>query len=37
MHLLTIMDKIPSVNLNDFLSEDKVLKSKFVSEIGQAF
>ena len=37
MHLLTIMDKIPSVNLNDFLSEDKVLKSNFVSEIGQAF
>ena len=37
MHLLTIMDKIPSVDLNDFLSEDKVLKSKFVSEIGQAF
>jgi len=31
------MDKIPSVDLNDFLSEDKVLKSKFVSEIGQAF
>ena len=29
------MKKIPSVDLNDFLSEDVALKQKFVSEIGE--
>ena len=32
-----IMNKIPSVNLNDFLSNDAELKQKFVSEIGHAY
>ena len=32
-----IMNKIPSVNLNDFLSNDTELKQKFVSEIGHAY
>ena len=31
------MRKIPSVDLNDFLSEDEALKQKFVSEIGDAY
>ena len=31
------MKKIPSVDLNDFLSEDEALKQKFVSEIGDAY
>lgn len=31
------MKKIPSVDLNDFLSEDVALKQKFVSEIGDAY
>lgn len=31
------MNKIPSVNLNDYLSNDAVLKQKFVSEIGHAY
>ena len=31
------MKKIPSVDLNDFLSEDEALKQKFVSEIGEAY
>ena len=31
------MKKIPSVDLNDFLSEDETLKQKFVSEIGEAY
>ena len=31
------MNKIPSVNLNDFLSNDAELKQKFVSEIGHAY
>ena len=32
-----IMNKIPSVNLNDFLSNDAELKQKFASEIGHAY
>ena len=31
------MNKIPSVNLQEFLSEDLQLKQKFVSEIGHAY
>ena len=31
------MKKIPSVNLNHFLSENEALKQKFVSEIGEAY
>ncbi len=31
------MNKIPSVNLNDFLSEDKNVKSNFINEIGNAY
>ena len=31
------MDKIPSVNLDQFMSKDELQKSKFVSEIGKAF
>ena len=31
------MNKIPSVNLNDFLSDDLQKKSLFVSTIGSAF
>ncbi|SFI54206.1 isopenicillin N synthase family dioxygenase [Halpernia frigidisoli] len=31
------MDKIPSVNLQDFLSEDAEKKQKFVDEIGKAY
>lgn len=31
------MNKIPSVNLNDFLSDNQVLKQKFVAEIGHAY
>ncbi|MEX6625635.1 isopenicillin N synthase family dioxygenase [Tenacibaculum salmonis] len=31
------MDKIPSVNLADFLSEDKNRKQKFINEIGDAY
>lgn len=31
------MKKIPSVDLNDFLSENETLKQKFVSEIGNAY
>src|SRR5690606_10301494 len=31
------MQKIPSVNLEDFLSEDENKRQKFVSEIGQAY
>ena len=31
------MKKIPSVDLNDFLSENETLKQKFVSEIGDAY
>lgn len=31
------MNKIPSVNLEDFLSEDKEKKQKFIKEIGNAY
>ncbi len=31
------MNKIPSVNLNDFLSDNQGLKQKFVAEIGHAY
>ena len=31
------MNKIPSVNLNDFLSDNLVQKQKFVAEIGHAY
>jgi isopenicillin N synthase-like dioxygenase len=31
------MNKIPSVNLADFLSDDKNRKNKFISEIGYAY
>jgi isopenicillin N synthase-like dioxygenase len=31
------MNKIPSVNLLDFLSDDPKVKQKFVDEIGQAY
>ena len=31
------MNKIPSVNLADFLSDDVSKKQKFISEIGQAY
>jgi isopenicillin N synthase-like dioxygenase len=31
------MNKIPSVNLADFLSEDKSRKQKFINEIGHAY
>ena len=31
------MNKIPSVDLRDFLSDDPSRKQKFVSEIGKAY
>ncbi len=31
------MNKIPSVNLADFLSEDQTRKQKFIDEIGHAY
>ena len=31
------MNKIPSVNLADFLSNDKTRKQKFINEIGHAY
>ena len=31
------MNKIPSVNLADFLSDDKSRKEKFINEIGNAY
>ena len=31
------MNKIPSVNLEDFLSDDPKRKQKFVDEIGKAY
>ncbi len=31
------MNKIPSVNLKDFLSDDPAIKQKFISEIGNAY
>ena len=31
------MQKIPSVDLRDFLSEDPARKQKFVNEIGKAY
>ena len=31
------MDRIPSVNLSDFISEDPIRKQKFVDEIGKAY
>ena len=31
------MNKIPSVNLKDFLSEDETRKQKFINEIGHAY
>jgi len=34
---MDIVSKIPSVNLNEFLSNDSDRKEKFVQEIGQAF
>jgi len=34
---MSIMTKIPSVNLQDFLSEDKKQKQQFVTELGNAY
>ena len=31
------MDRIPSVDLRDFLSEDENRKQKFINEIGNAY
>jgi isopenicillin N synthase-like dioxygenase len=31
------MQKIPSVDLRDFLSDDPIRKQKFVNEIGKAY
>jgi isopenicillin N synthase-like dioxygenase len=31
------MNKIPSVNLEDFLSNDPIRKQKFINEIGHAY
>ena len=31
------MDRIPSVDLKDFLSEDTNRKQKFIDEIGKAY
>jgi len=31
------MQKIPSVDLSDFLSEDPLKKKKFINEIGKAY
>ena len=31
------MNKIPSINLSDFLSEDESRKQHFVNEIGNAY
>ena len=31
------MNKVPSVNLNEFLSDNKQLKQKFINEIGDAY
>ena len=31
------MDRIPSVDLKDFLSDDPNRKQKFISEIGKAY
>ena len=31
------MNKIPSVNLNDFLSDNNASKQKFINEIGEAY
>ena len=31
------MNKIPSVNLADFLSDDPIKKEKFINEIGHAY
>ena len=31
------MNKIPSVNLEDFLSEDEARKQKFINEIGNTY
>ena len=31
------MNKIPSVNLSEFLSNDPKVKQKFVDEIGEAY
>jgi len=31
------MNKIPSVNLNDFLSDNNTSKQKFINEIGEAY
>jgi len=32
-----VMKNIPSVDLNDFLSEDHNRKQKFVNELGKAY
>ena len=37
MKNLNIMQKIPSVNLNDFLSEDPAKKQQFINQIGKAY
>ena len=31
------MNKIPSVDLRDFLSDDKILKKQFINDIGKAY
>ena len=31
------MNKVPSVDLSDFLSEDPARKQKFINEIGKAY
>ena len=37
MNSQLVMNNIPSVDLADFLSEDKSRKLKFVDEIGKAY
>jgi isopenicillin N synthase-like dioxygenase len=34
---MQLMDRIPSVNLKDFLSEDPIRKQKFIDKLGKAY
>ena len=34
---MNTMNKIPSVDLRDFLSDDKILKKQFINDIGKAY
>ena len=34
---MNTMNKIPSVDLRDFLSDDKAIKNQFISDIGKAY